>query len=1425
MTDKLTKLKEKLAALDSNPQANPREKVDLLIKIAYELRENDWMQTRNIVRQAHQLAQDARYEQGITESLILLSGLNAKMTNYNYALSQATKALARLEKNNNERLRAEIFFILGSIHDALGNYSDALTYELESLNLFQHIGSQKGQTKALNQIGVLYNRTGNYHQELETYHQVLLLCRETKDKLGEAIVFNNIAMAYLSLEDYPAALADGRKALQMAQEAKMKHFEANVWCTLGEINLAMGNYRQALIHFQQGLSQARQLDYRYMEAFALLKTGKVYLQQQQYSSAISNLHQALSVTKEIGARSEQYQCHHALSEAYKTQGNFEEALYHFEQFQRIKEELFNQESDSKFKNLQILHQTEKTQQEVEIHRQRNIELQKEITKRRETEDKLRQREKELRRAHTIAHLGSFHYVMGADEVVLSEELCDIAGLDNKTRNVPTTQVLKLIHPNDFEALSDFVEHVTNGGVRSTPTFRFFHISGTTRYAQLQLEAIHSPDDDLVELFGVVQDITQNVWIQKSLQESEIKFRNFIEQAFDGIVLVNETGRIIEWNYSAARITGLAKEAVLGKSLWEVQAILLPKKLDSTTAKLRQKGIEAALKTGQAPWLDQVVEAKYHHIDGAERIVQQRMFAIKTDKGFQLGSILTDVTESKAAEEEIARQNKFLHSVIEAIDSPFYVINAADYTIETANSAARALGITEGKATTCYALTRQRSTPCDGKEYTCPLKHILKTKAAIVVEHIHYDASGKPINVEVHSSPVFNDNGEVAQIVEYSIDITERKRNEEALRKLSRAVEQSPSTIVITGLSGAIEYVNPAFTKNTGYTYREAIGQNPRILKSGKHPPEFYKRMWDTLKQGQAWRGELVNKKKNGDLYWEEAIISPITNREGVITHYLAIKENITQRKQTEALLEEKEARYHAIFENSPISLWEEDYSEVKRYLDRLKSRGIRDLETYFDEHPEEVQQCAQKVKVIDVNRISLEMFSVGSKEELLATNLGRILSSEAIASFKQQMLFLSAGHTTFTQETLNHTRDNRTLHVLLKLSIAPGYEDTWEKVLVSIMDTTERTKAEIALKEAKEAAEAANRAKSVFLSTMNHELRTPLNAILGFTQLMAANPNTPPANQKHLDAVLRSGQHLLYLINDVLDMSKIEAGQVKINSKAFNLTYLLNDVENMFGAQSAQKGLRLYVDTPETLPQRIVADELKLRQILINLLGNALKFTEKGGVSLRVKVIEGDKETRRQGDFNILPLSPSPCPCLLIEVQDTGPGIALEEQKSIFDAFTQTQLGQEKGGGTGLGLPISRKYAQLMGGDLIAVSPPPTPFPVEGVEGGAGSLFQLYIPLEKSSPLDEKAAKEDSLKKPKTVTEADITTRTEIDVTRLPQPWLSEFHFAASTGDTALCLELITQIEANHSVLAAALADLVNGFQFDTLIALIEQKD
>ena len=233
--------------------------------------------------------------------------------------------------------------------------------------------------------------------------------------------------------------------------------------------------------------------------------------------------------------------------------------------------------------------------------------------------------------------------------------------------------------------------------------------------------------------------------------------------------------------------------------------------------------------------------------------------------------------------------------------------------------------------------------------------------------------------------------------------------------------------------------------------------------------------------------------------------------------------------------------------------------------------------------------------------------------------------------------------------------------------------------------TSELSIANHKLQNAKEAAEAASRAKGRFLANMSHELRTPLNIILGFSHLMNRDAQVTPDQRESLSTITRSGEHLLALINDILEISKVEAGRVRLKKAAFDLVRLLDDIERMMRRRAEEKGLVLRVEVEPDLPRCVESDETKLRQVLVNLLGNAIKFTQEGEVVLRVRsVSEG-------GTFKIH-----------VEVEDTGIGFEPEASESIFDAFSQTDAGERAGEGTGLGLSISRQYVELMGGGISA---------------------------------------------------------------------------------------------------------------------------
>ena len=509
--------------------------------------------------------------------------------------------------------------------------------------------------------------------------------------------------------------------------------------------------------------------------------------------------------------------------------------------------------------------------------------------------------------------------------------------------------------------------------------------------------------------------------------------------------------------------------------------------------------------------------------------------------------------AEAAHAALAESESHYRTLAEQVPAIIYRTGLApDSRPDFISSAIECLGYGVEEWTRRPGLWAELLHPEDREAVLALVAQAVRSASGISAEYRLKSRSGEWRYFHDQARVIVDESGKPVSVQGAMLDITARKQMEEQLRMLSLAVEQSPVSVVITDPGGAIEYVNDAFVRCTGYSREEVLGRNPRMLQSGKTPQQTYAALWEALIQGRTWQGEFINRRKNGELYDDFAVIAPIHQTDGRISHYVAVKEDVTGKKRIAGELEEY--RHH-----------------------------LEDL----------------------------------------------------------------------------------------------------------VIDRTRQLAA------AKEAAEAASRAKSAFLANMSHEIRTPMNAILGLTHLLRRDGANPTQSQR-LEKIDGAAQHLLAVINDILDLSKIEAGWLQLKQRDFPLAALFADVRSLIGEGVRRKNLSVAVEL-DSVPASLRGDPTRLRQALLNYAGNAVKFTERGSVTLRAQLLE------RRSDRLLI----------RFEVEDTGIGIEPDKIPILFQAFEQADVSTtRKYGGTGLGLAITRRLAQLMGGTVGIESTP-----------GKGSLF------------------------------------------------------------------------------------------------------
>jgi len=376
---------------------------------------------------------------------------------------------------------------------------------------------------------------------------------------------------------------------------------------------------------------------------------------------------------------------------------------------------------------------------------------------------------------------------------------------------------------------------------------------------------------------------------EKLKQSGKRFRTLFEYSKDPMFTVNKEGKIDYINQATIDLFEYSREEMRGINFAELYAH--SNDIERFQQILKQSG---SIKDFEAELLKKNGTA-------IEALLTARIMKDSVGQIIEYQCILRDVTPNKRAADKIRKQEKFLKSAIDSLSHPFIVIDATDHKVIIANSAARIYDISNKKA--CYELTHGFSKPCSGSGHRCTLEEIKNTNKPVRVEHEHLDKDGNVRNFEIHGYPIFDNEGKVVQIIQYTLDITERKRAELESHRLGTAIKQSADSIVITDPNGIIQYVNPAFETVTGYKMGEVIGKTPRLLNSGHHNAKYYKRMWDTIRDGNIWHGQFINKKKDGTLFNEEATISPVKDDHGKIINFVAIKRDVTEKNRLESIAE------------------------------------------------------------------------------------------------------------------------------------------------------------------------------------------------------------------------------------------------------------------------------------------------------------------------------------------------------------------------------------------------------------------------------------------------------------------------------------------------------------------------------------------
>ena len=783
-------------------------------------------------------------------------------------------------------------------------------------------------------------------------------------------------------------------------------------------------------------------------------------------------------------------------------------------------------------------------------------------------------------------------------------------------------------------------------------------NGTLYTEEMTVTPVYTDGREITHFIAIKQDVSERRHLEEALRGNEATVSAISAAALDAIVMIDNDANIMFWNQAAERILGYSHSEAMGKNL---HTLIASQRFRAEF----ENGLAGFKKTGEGGAIGKIVELVAVHKDGHEFPVEISLSAVTLEGKWCAVGFLRDITSRKKAELDLVASERFAHSTLDALTSHIAILDEKGFILAT-NRAWREFAIANA-ATTNFGVGANYLDVCDRATGACG------EEAPAVAAGIRAVLSGEKkhfaLEYPCHSSTErrwfkvratrFAGDGPIRIVVSHE-NITAAKVADEERDKFVNLVENSTDAIALAALSGEVIYMNPAACDLVGLD-RKSKGVPSRFrdfnTEAGLHTLDTF--AWPTLMATGRWIGEVQfkNLQTGRPVDTDTSAFLVRHPKTGEVLCVADISRDITERKRQEAELRSKTAFLEAQTDTS---------------LDAL---------LVVDDRQNKILQNRTYVQLWNPPQELLDDPSDAGMLRFIAS-----LTKDPVA-FQAHILHLYAHQTETGREEIE-LKDER----VIDRYTAPvtGSDGHYYGRIWYFRDITEQKRQIAALKQAQEAAEAASRAKSEFLANMSHEIRTPMNGILGLTGLALSTPLTLEQRQ-YLDGVKLSGDALLNVINDILDFSKIEVGKLDLEAIDFDLEDTLGNTLKTLALSAQAKGLELVYEIRPDVPDALIGDPARLRQIIVNLVGNAIKFTTHGEIDVQVELESATPDAA----------------WLHMSVRDTGVGIPANKQQAIFEAFTQADSSTTRNfGGTGLGLTISMRLVQMMGGRIWVESEP-----------------------------------------------------------------------------------------------------------------------